>query len=118
MSTTNELTTSIDNLITKEKQQKQEKQQTQEKQEKQEKHIKHQVCLKIGSPESLSDLPTLPLSVESFGLNVAALIDSGAAGNFISEKCVSLHSIPIVKKRRPVSVQLADASVCPSNNCI
>lgn len=77
---------------------------------------KYQKTKKIkNKTHSRSDLPTLQVYDKQFGLDVLALIDSGAAGNFIGEQCANFHHIPIVKKQHSMVVQLADSSICPNN---
>lgn len=94
-----------------EKQQKTEKLEKQQKIEKIEKTGKHQKKEAIGKIEDTKDfrnLPTLPIKLKDFSRTIDALIDSGANGNFISEDLIVELGIPIIKKKTPTDISLAD----------
>lgn len=58
-----------------------------------------------------SKLQTLAIELIDSNHSTRALVDSGASGNFISEKLVRDLQIPIHKKQTPTTITTADISL-------
>lgn len=65
-----------------------------------------------------SDCFMLPLHLGIQELQADALLDSGASACFIDEEFTKLHNIPLVKKPKPVHVEVIDGRPLSSGNVI
>lgn len=62
------------------------------------------------SPSQVEPLLEVILNLPHKSQSVSSLLDSGAAGNFISADIVARLQIPTIKLDRPISITAVDGS--------